>query len=65
MGEMVRSLGERSQEHYKSVKEGDLKSALSQHQVKTGYVVISKPVIEGLRVIDSEPRNPHGKVREK
>ena len=61
---MERSLGESAQEHNKSVKEGNSKSALSQHQVKTGQVVISKPVIEGIRVTDNEPRNTHRKVKE-
>ena len=56
-----RSLGERAQEHDKSVKEGESKSALSQHQVMTGHIVLSKPVIEGVSVVDSEPRNVHRK----
>ena len=34
VGETERSLGERSQEHDKSVEEGDSNSALSQPQVK-------------------------------
>ena len=46
------------------MKEGDSKSALSQHQVKTGHVVISKPVIEGERVIDNEPRHMHRNAKE-
>ena len=44
-----RSLGERQQEHDKSVKEGDSKPDLIQHQVKTGHVVITKPVIKEVR----------------
>ena len=36
---MERLLGERTQEHDKSVKEGDLKLAISQHQVMTGHKV--------------------------
>ena len=56
--------GERAHEHDKSVKNGDLKSALSQHQVTTGHVVISKSLIQGVRVIDNEPRNMHRKIKE-
>ena len=44
--------------------QGDSKSALSQNQVRTGHKVIRKPVIEGVSVIDSEPRNLHKKVKE-
>ena len=64
VGEMERSLGKRAQEHDKSVKEGDSKSALSQHKVMTGHKVLSKPVIEGVSVIDGERRNMHRKVLE-
>ena len=46
MGEMERSLGERAQEHDKSVKQGDSKSALGQHQVKTGHKVLSKSTMK-------------------
>ena len=41
-----------------------MKSALSQHQVMTGHKVLNKPMIEGIRVIDSENRNLHRKVKE-
>ena len=44
VGELGRAISERSQEHYKSLKEGDSKSTFSQHQVNIGYVVITKPV---------------------
>ena len=64
MGEMERSLVERAQKDDKSVKEGDSKSALSQHQVTTGQKVLSKPVTEGVNVIDSEPRNMPRKAME-
>ena len=64
VGETERSLRERAQEHNKSVKEGDSKSGHSQHQVMTGHKVLSKPVIEGVSVIDREPRNMHRKVKE-
>ena len=30
----------------------------------TGHVVIGKPMTEGVRVMDNEPRNPHRKVKE-
>ena len=40
MGEMETSLGERMQDHDKSVKEGDLESTLSQYQVTTGHNVL-------------------------
>ena len=46
------------------MKERDSKSALSQHQAKTGHNVLSKPVIEGVTVIDNEPRNIHRKAKE-
>ena len=39
-------------------------SRLSQHQVMTGHKVLNKPVIEGVNVIDSEPRNMHRSVKE-
>ena len=50
VGEIEISLhvSERAQEHDKSVKEGESKSALSQHQVKTGHEVLSKPVIKSM-----------------
>ena len=41
VGEMERSLGENAQEHDKSVKEGDSKSAIRQHQVKTGHLTMN------------------------
>ena len=50
MGEMERSLGQRTQEHDKSVKEGDSNSALSQCHVMTGHKLLNKPIIEGIRV---------------
>ena len=53
VGEMERSLGERTQEHDKSVKEGDSKSPLSQHQETIRHTVLSKLIIEGVSVIDS------------
>ena len=50
--ESPRSLGERVQEHDTLVKAGYSKSALS-HQMKMGHKVLSKPMIEGVRVIDN------------
>ena len=64
VGEIERSLRERAQEHDKSVKAGDSKSAVGQHQMKTGHVIISIPAIEGVRVTDNEPRNTHRNVKE-
>ena len=57
VGEMEISLSVQPQEHNKSVKDGDSKWALSHHQVMTGHVEFSKPVIEEVRVINSESRN--------
>ena len=54
VGKIELSLGERTQEHDKSVKEGESKSALSHRQVMTGHKVLNKPIIEGVRVIDSD-----------
>ena len=59
-----RSLTERAQEHDKSLKECASNSALGQHQVKAGHVVISKPVTGEVRVINNEPSNTHGRVKE-
>ena len=64
MWEMEISLGERTQEYNTSVKEGDSKSAQSQHQVMTSRTVLNKPMIERIRGIDSENRNLHRKVKE-
>ena len=64
MGERERSLVENIQEHDKSVKEGDSKLDLSQYQVMTGYRVLNKPMIEGVKVIDGDPRNLYRKVKE-
>ena len=50
VGETERSRGERTQEHDKSVNEGDSKSVLSQHQVMNGHKVLNKSMIEGVRV---------------
>ena len=44
VGKTETLLGERSEEHDKSVVEDDSKSALSQYQMKTGHVVTSKPM---------------------
>ena len=52
------------QEHDKSAKEGDFKSGLSQHKVMTGHKVLTKPMPEGVSVIDSEPSYIHRKVKE-
>ena len=44
--------------------ESDSKLAHSQHQVMMGHKVLSKPVIEGVSVIDSQPRILNRKVKE-
>ena len=62
--ETERSLGERTQEHDKSVNEGDSKSALSQYQMMIGHNGLSTRMLEGVSVIDSEPRNLHRKFKE-
>ena len=61
---MERSIGERAQENEQSVKEGDSKSDLSPHRVKTDHKVLRKPDTEGAKVIDNEPRNIPRKVKE-
>ena len=64
IGETERSLGERTTEHAKSLAEGDSKSALSQHQVREGHVFAKQPMIEKMKVLEKEARNPHRKVKE-
>ena len=64
IGETGRSLGERTEEHEKSVDKRDSKSALSQHQETTGHVVHTPPLIEHIRIIEKEPRDLHRKVLE-
>ena len=46
------------------MKEGDSKLALSQHQVMIGHKFLGQPMMNGVRVIDSDPRNLHRKVKE-
>ena len=43
MGETGRSFGERVEEDAKSLERGNEKSALSQHKVKSGHRMDSKP----------------------
>ena len=65
VGETGRSLGERINEHQKSVDKGDMSSALSQHQETTGHrVSATKPIIENIQVLEREPRNLHRKICE-
>ena len=64
VGETGRSLGERMEEHAKSVEKCDQKSALSQHQEQSGHVVNHKPLSEKIKILDSEPRDRHRKVKE-
>ena len=51
IGETGRSLGERVEEHEKSVAKSDSKSAFSQHQEITGHVVQAPPLIEHMKII--------------
>ena len=64
IGETGRSMGERAEEHDKSIRKRDSKSALSEHQEKTGHVVTTKPLIQSIKIIDSEPRDKHRKIIE-
>ena len=47
-----------------TVKEGGLKSALSQHQEKTGHVVANKQVTERMKAVEKEARKAYIKVKE-
>ena len=64
VGESERSLGVRAEEHDKSLVKRDSKSALSQHQERTGHTVVEEKVVEKMEIIDSEARNPHRKIKE-
>ena len=63
IGETGRSLGERTEEHEKSIKKCDCTSALSQHQDKTGHVT-KLPLIDKMKIMEKEPREKHRKVLE-
>ena len=54
ISETGRSLGERVEEHVKSLVRGDEKSALSQHQVNSGYRLDSKPLIDQITVLSRQ-----------
>ncbi len=64
IGETGRSLGERVEEHEKSVVKKDQKSALSQHQEKTGHVPFIPPLMQKIKIIEKESRERHRKVLE-
>ena len=64
IGETGRSMGERAEEHDKSIRKRDCKSALSEHQDKTGHVVTTKPLLESIKIIDSGPKERHRKIKE-
>ena len=64
IGETERSLGERFIEHQKSVDANNCKSALSQHQVKTGHVISNQPLLNDTTIVDSDHRNLHRKKKE-
>ena len=57
-------MGERAEEHDKSITKRDSKSALSEHQEKTGHVVTTKPLIKSIKIIDTEPKDKHRKIIE-
>ena len=65
MGETGRSLGERTDEHIKSIDTQDMKSAFSQHQEQTGHRVNAiTPMDQKMKILASEPRKCHRKVEE-
>ena len=65
VGETGRSLGERCDEHDKSVEKGDSKSALSQHQERTGHKVNSlASTKDKIKILEREPRDTHRKIKE-
>ena len=53
-GETEISLRQIAEEHAKSIEKGDSKSALSQHQETTGHMVVKKPVIEKMKVVEKK-----------
>ena len=63
IGETGRSLGERISEHQKSVLKDDEKSAISQHQVRSGHRQRDE-IRDKVTIIDKEPRDIHRKVKE-
>ena len=52
VGEMGRPLGERVKEHAESLARRDEKSALSQHQVKSGHRIDSTLLMDQITVLD-------------
>lgn len=65
IGETERSLGERVDEHEKSIAKRDYKSALSQHQEETGHQVLKgEPLMDNIKILEKEIREPHRKVLE-
>ncbi|KAI8477848.1 Cartilage matrix protein [Branchiostoma belcheri] len=64
VGETERSLGERTDEHQKSVDRQDGKSALSQHELKAGHRVTNGPILDIVKIIDQESRKSHRKIKE-
>ena len=56
-----RSLGEKAEEHDMSMKKHNIKSALSQHQQTSGHIVKSAPVLESIKILENEVREPHRK----
>ncbi|CAH1267006.1 Hypp3654 [Branchiostoma lanceolatum] len=64
VGETERSLGERTEEHQKSVDCSDGISALSQHELKTKHRITNGPIPDIIEIIDLESRNSHRKIKE-
>ncbi|KAI8515712.1 hypothetical protein Bbelb_065250 [Branchiostoma belcheri] len=64
VGETERSLGERTDEHQKSVDRQDGKSALSQHELKAGHGVTNGPTLDIVKIIDQGSRKAHRKIKE-
>ena len=65
VGEMGRSLRERTEEHVDSIRLQDSKSAFSQHQETTGHLVNSKtPLMKKVRVLAREPQQYKRKLVE-
>ena len=62
--ETDRSLGEKVDEHTKSLMKGDKKSALGQHQVQTGHSMDNKPLMKHITVVYRESKDLHRKVLE-
>ena len=61
VGETERSL--RTEEHAMSIEKGDPQSSLTLHQERTGHRVAKKPMIQNLKVVETETRKACRKVK--